>query len=211
MIHELRTYTTQPGAVPEILKANEEVGREVRGDDYGVLEGYWYTDFGPLNQVMHLWRYDTMEQRDQMRAELGQLEGWVKEYIPRIRPLIVKQELRFLQAHRDLTPPAESGNLYEFRNYRVKPGTAGQFMENFVGVMPARETYSKNICAWITQSPDPNEVCHLWAYKDSTERKQARDGVLEEKAWQDYTAAVRPILVEMHSTMMWPSSFSPLQ
>ena len=211
MIHELRTYTTKPGAVPEILKANEEVGREVRGDDYGVLEGYWYTDFGPLNQVMHLWRYDTMEQRDKMRAELGALEGWVKEYIPRIRPLIVKQELRFMQAHRDLTPPAQGGNLYEFRNYRVKPGKAGEFMERFVGVMPTRENYSKNICAWITQSPDPNEVCHLWAYKDSTERKQARDGVMQEKAWQDYGAAVQPILEDMHSTMMWPSSFSPLQ
>ena len=56
MLHELRTYTTRPGAIPEVLKANEEVGRKVRGDDYGVLEGYWFTEMGPLNQVMHLWR-----------------------------------------------------------------------------------------------------------------------------------------------------------
>lgn len=211
MIYELRTYTARAGGVPAILKANEEVGRPVRGDDYGVLEGYWYTDIGPLNQVMHLWRYEDMAQRDQMRAELGALEGWVKEYIPLIRPLIVKQELRFMQAHRELTPPAEGGNFYEFRNYRVSPGKAGEFMEKFVAVMPAREKYSKNICAWVTQSPDPNEVCHLWAYKDSTERKQARDGVMGETAWQEYGASVQSILEEMHSTLMWPSSFSPLQ
>ena len=211
LIYELRTYTTRAGAVPAILKANEEVGRQVRGDDYGKLEGYWYTDIGPLNQVMHLWSYTDMAERDQLRQKLGVLEGWVKEYIPLIRPLIVKQELRFMQAHRELTPPTESGNFYEFRNYRVLPGKAGEFMKKFVGVMPTREKYSKNICAWITQSPDPNEVCHLWAYQDSTERKRARDGVMEETAWQEYGAAVRPLLVDMQSTLMWPSSFSPLQ
>ena len=28
MLHELRTYTARPGAVPDILKVNEEVGRK---------------------------------------------------------------------------------------------------------------------------------------------------------------------------------------
>ena len=211
MLYELRTYTAKAGGIPAILKANEEVGRPVRGDNYGKLEGYWYTDIGPLNQVMHLWSYADMAERDRLRGELGKLAGWTQEYVPRIRPLIVKQELRFMRAHRDLTPPAEGGNFYEFRNYRLSPGKAGEWMENFVGVMPAREKYSKNVCAWVTQSPDPNEVCHLWAYKDSNERKAARDGVLGEKAWQDFAAASRPLLQEMHSTMLWPAGFSPLQ
>ena len=211
MLYELRTYTTQAGAVPAILKANEEVGRQVRGDDYGKLEGYWFTDIGPLNQVMHLWSYADMAERDRLRAELGALKGWTQEYIPLIRPLIAKQELRFMQAHRDLSPPVEGGNFYEFRNYRVKPGTAAGWMEKFVAVMPTREKYSKNVCAWITQSPDPNEVCHLWAYKDTTERKKARDGVSGEAAWQEFAAANAPLLEEMHSTLMWPASFSPLQ
>ncbi len=211
MLYELRTYTTKAGAVPEILKANEEVGRAVRGDDYGKLEGYWYTDIGPLNQVMHLWSYTDMAERDRLRAELGKLEGWTQDYIPRIRPLIVKQALRFMTAHRDMAPPAEGGNFYEFRNYRITPGKAAEWMEKFVGVMPAREKYSKNVCAWICQSPDPNEVCHLWAYKDTNERKAARDGVLGETAWQEFGAATRPMLEEMHSTMLWPASFSPLQ
>ena len=91
MIYELRTYTTRVGAVPEVLAANEEVGLPVRGDNYGKLEGYWYTDIGPLNQVMHLWTYTDMAERDQLRKDLGVLEGWVKEYVPRIRPLIVRQ------------------------------------------------------------------------------------------------------------------------
>jgi len=160
---------------------------------------------------VHLWSYTDMAERDRLRQELGTVDAWVKEYIPLIRPLIVKQELRFMEAHRDLTPPSSGGNFYEFRNYRVQPGKAGQWIEKFVGVMPTREKYSKNICAWVTQAPDPNEVCHLWAYKDTAERKKARDGVMGETAWQEFAAYAGPLLVEMHSTLMWPASFSPLQ
>ncbi|NNE85421.1 MAG: NIPSNAP family protein, partial [Alphaproteobacteria bacterium] len=179
--------------------------------DYGKLEGYWFTDIGPLNQVMHLWSYTDMAERDRLRKELGALDAWTKEYVPAIRPLIINQELRFMEAHREFETPAEGGNFYEFRNYHLKPGTAGEWMKKFVGVMPTREKYSKNLCAWITQSPNPNEVCHLWAYKDTNERKAARDGVMGEQAWLDFAAYGTTVLEDMHSTMMWPASFSPRQ
>ena len=105
MLHELRTYTIKPGSLQTILKANEEVGRTVRGDDYGKLEGYWYTDIGPLNQVVHLWSYKDMAERNKLRSQLADLEGWVKDYIPQIRPFILKQELRFMNPRRDFSYP----------------------------------------------------------------------------------------------------------
>ncbi len=57
MIYELRTYTVKAGTIGDMVKAASTVSREVRGDDYGKLEGYWSTEIGPLNQVMHLWSY----------------------------------------------------------------------------------------------------------------------------------------------------------
>ena len=57
MIYELRTYTFQPGKQGEYLKLNAEVGRKVRGDKYGKFEGGWTTEFGMLNQYVHLWAY----------------------------------------------------------------------------------------------------------------------------------------------------------
>ena len=52
MIYELRTYTLKAGSIPAMLKANEDIGRPVRGDDYGKLEGYWKFDSLSLrNQV----------------------------------------------------------------------------------------------------------------------------------------------------------------
>jgi NIPSNAP len=54
MIHELRTYTLMPGKQGEYLKLNGEIGRKIRGDKYGKLEGYWSTESGTLNQLVHL-------------------------------------------------------------------------------------------------------------------------------------------------------------
>ena len=41
MIYELRTYTLKQGSVPEVAKNSGTVGRDIRKDDYGKLEGYW--------------------------------------------------------------------------------------------------------------------------------------------------------------------------
>ena len=60
MIYEFRTYTTGPGQAPLLAKYSAEIGRPIRGDDHGKLEGYWLTEIGPLNQVMHLWSYEDM-------------------------------------------------------------------------------------------------------------------------------------------------------
>ena len=211
MLHELRTYTASAGAVPDILKVNEEVGRKARGNDYGVLEGYWFTEIGPLNQVMHLWRYDSFEERARLRAELAKNEDWTTKYVPTLRPLLVNQTTRFLNPAKDLVAPETEGNFYEFRNYRLKPGKAAGWMKRFIDVMPVREKYSKNVCAWITEGPNPNEVCHLWAYESLKQRMEARNGIAQEAAWQEFAAAGRPDLEEMHSTMLFPANFSPLK
>ena len=54
MIYELRTYTLLPGKVPDMVKAASTVSRDIRGDNYGKLEGYWFTEIGPLTSVPSL-------------------------------------------------------------------------------------------------------------------------------------------------------------
>jgi hypothetical protein len=96
MIYELRTYTLKQGSVPEVAKNSGTVGRDIRKDDYGKLEGYWVTEIGPLNQVMHLWSYKDLNERAQLRAELAKNPRWNSEYVPLIRPNLVRQDIRLL-------------------------------------------------------------------------------------------------------------------
>ncbi len=118
MIYELRTYTVRAGTIGDMVKAASTVSREIRGDNFGKLEGYWSTDIGPLNQVMHLWSYSDLNERSKLRAELGKNARWTGDYIPLIRPLLVHQDVRLLNAIRPPVAPAQAGNIYEFRNYR---------------------------------------------------------------------------------------------
>src|SRR5919109_698279 len=80
MIYELRTYTLQPGKQPEYLKLNAEVGRKIRGDDYGRLAGSWTSEFGTLNQYVHLWEYPSLDERERLRGELAKNDAWSKDY-----------------------------------------------------------------------------------------------------------------------------------
>ena len=75
MIYELRTYTVRPGTVGEMVKAASTISRDIRADNFGKLEGYWITEIGPLNQVMHMWSYADLNERTKLRAELGKIRA----------------------------------------------------------------------------------------------------------------------------------------
>lgn len=211
MLYEMRTYTTLAGGVGVLLEANEKIGRPVRRDDYGVLEGYWYTEIGPLNQVVHLWRYENMDQRERLRGELAKNPDWTEKYIPAIRPQIVRQEIRFLDAVREPKKPTSDGNLYEFRVYRLQPGKSGAWLNAAKQMLPAREKYSECVFLWAQHAPDPNEVCHLWAYPSFEARLEARKGAADDPVFREFAAFARPFTRQQTSTLLLPANFSPLK
>ncbi|MEZ5765722.1 MAG: NIPSNAP family protein [Xanthobacteraceae bacterium] len=212
MIYELRTYTVRPGTIGEMVKAASTVSRDVRGDSYGKLEGYWTTEIGPLNQVMHLWSYADLNERARLRAELSKNPHWRKEYTPLIRPLLVRQDIRLLNGVIAPVAPATSGNVYEFRNYRAKTGGAvRQWLDLFTAAMTHREKYSKIVGLWQSEAGQPNEVCHIWAYPSLNARAEARANALKDAGWQKFLADSSPLLEEMNSTIMLPAPHSPLK
>lgn len=211
MIYELRTYTLVPGKQAEYLKLVAEVSRPIRGDDYGKLEGFWSTEFGTLNQVVHLWSYADLNERERLRRELARNERWVKEYLPRSRPFMVAQENKILGPALPFKTPASTGNVYELRTYRTQPGRAGEWLEHFKQIMPTREKYSKIVGLWQTEVSQLNEVVHLWAYPDLNARIATRAKVVQDPEWQKFLGAATALLVGMRSIVLNPAPFSPLR
>src|SRR2546428_6084884 len=160
MIYELRTYTLSPGKQGEYLKLNSEVGRPIRGDKYGKLEGSWTTEFGTLNQYVHLWAYADLVERERLRGELAKNEAWSKDYVSKIRPLLLAQENKILSAQLPLKPPADGGHIYELRAYRTQVGRAGDVLVHLKGIQPGREKDSKNRCGWPNEGAHAHEVVH---------------------------------------------------
>lgn len=211
MIYELRTYTLVPGKQGEYLRLSADVGRKARGDKYGKLEGHWFTEFGTLNQVVHLWSYPDLNERDRLRGELAKNEAWTKGYVPQIRSLLVAQENKILSAQIALSPPSGDGNLYELRTYRTPVGRAGEWLGHFKTALPAREKYSKIVGLWQAEMGQLNEVVHLWVYRDLNERAAVRGKAVQDPEWQAFLAKGYPLLLEMKSIIMNPSPHSPMR
>lgn len=76
MIVEMRTYTAAPGRAGEFLKLYEELGLALQNKYLGGLMGYYVTELGELNQIVHLWRYDSLADREARRARLDADPGW---------------------------------------------------------------------------------------------------------------------------------------
>src|SRR5512142_712937 len=174
MIFELRTYTLVPGTQGDYVRLAIEVGRKIRGDDYGTLEGYWTTEFGSLNQLVHLWSYADLNERERLRAALAKNDAWTREYIPKVRPMMLAQQNKILSPQTPFKPPTDSGNVYELRTYRTHVGKLGEWLALARGVLPAREKYSRNVGYWQTEVSQLNEAVHLWVYRDLNDRAAAR-------------------------------------
>jgi len=211
MIHELRTYTLQPGKQAEYVRLAAEVGRKARGDKYGKLEGYWTSEFGTLNQVFHLWSYPDLNERERLRAELQKNEDWTKGYVAQSRPLLIAQENRILAPQLPLKPPTADGHLYELRWYRTQPGKAPEWISHLKAAMPVREKYSPNVGLWITEMGLLNEVVHLWVYRDLNERAAVRAKASQDPQWQAFLAKGTPLLLDMKSIILIPAPHSPMK
>jgi hypothetical protein len=211
MIYELRTYTTKPGQAMVHVKNSGTLGREIRGDNYGKLVGHWVTEIGPLNQSMHMWEYESLNDRAEKRAALAKLDRWQNEYRPANGDAIIRQDVRLLNPVLAPKAPASDGNIYEFRNYRLRPGAMGKWCNAFTGALEVREKYSKIVGLWQTEAGQPNEVCHIWAYKDLAARAEARAAAAADPGWQAFLKEGGPLIEEMWATLMLPAAHSPLK
>jgi hypothetical protein len=211
MIHELRTYTLVPGTQAQYLKLSGEVGRKIRGDKYGKLEGFWFTEFGTLNQLVHLWSFSDLNERERLRAALAQDQAWNSEYIPQIRPMMLAQENKILAPIVPLTPPEDTGNVYELRWYRTHVGKAREWIEHFKAILPTRARFMRRVGVWQTEIAQLNEVVHMWVFRDLQERAEARARLAQDPEWQTFIGKATPCLAHMQATILMPSPFSPMR
>ena len=57
--------------------------------------GFYTSDIGTLNQVVHMWGYDSHAERDRRRALLAIASEW-RAFVPKVLPLIRDMENRIL-------------------------------------------------------------------------------------------------------------------
>lgn len=86
MIVEMRTYTMKPLRTAEFIELYQRLALPLQQKYLGNLIGFFVSEVGPLNQVVHLWGFDSLAERERRRHEMERDPQWAV-YRQRLREL----------------------------------------------------------------------------------------------------------------------------
>ena len=95
LIIEERIYTLQTDQAGAYLAAYEAEGMAIQKPILGQMVGYYSTEFGPLNQVVHMWAYECFAERTERPARLLADSAWTA-YSAKVRPMVLTQQNKLL-------------------------------------------------------------------------------------------------------------------
>ena len=201
MIYEMRTYNLKIGTVAEFLDKFQGVFE--KRQKISRLLGMFYSEFGDLNRVMHIWEFEDASHRDEVRAESMKQSWWP----PQNAPIILEQSNKLM-----VTPPfrpeprlGKNGAVYEVRTYTVQTGKMNEVISRWTKHLPGREALSPLTACFTTEFGTLNEFIHIWAYKDLLQRAEIREAT---KKLANWPPGSRPFLHSQNSEIWIPASFS---
>lgn len=205
-IHEYRTYVMHPGTLDGYLQLVESKLQPLRQDRFGRLLGFWYSEFGTLNQVHHLWEFETLDHRQEQRRLLAHQKSWREEFLEKVLPAIQTQQINFLRPAITVNVPTVVSAFYEMRRYQAVVGKSAQLLQEVLRRPKSSECTLAGV--WTSESPDPNEVLELSAYPDFQSRLEQG---LQQPARCKWAGTVQGLMLGMVSTMLLPAEISPLR
>lgn len=206
MIYEIRTYNLKPGAVGEYeARFGEAYAARAK---YSPLYGFWHTEIGPLNQVIHIWPYESLQQRAEVRAAAAKDPSG--KWPPAPGDLVLTQESDILLPIKTMTEwsgPQQWGGLYELRMYTYPAGAVGGVAERFAEALEARTAVYPVAGIWTSDLGNLNRLYQLFPYKDWAHRDEMRAQYIGKGIWPPHSEA-RPITQLVRH--LAPAAFSPL-
>ena len=96
-IFELRTYTLYAGKMDEAIKHYSEAGWPAlqKGGFDSNLVGYFTSDVGTINQLVHLWRFEDDADRRDFWSRLFADDAFMA-FAGKLRPLVMTQEVKLM-------------------------------------------------------------------------------------------------------------------
>ena len=95
MIVEERIYTVKIAGAGEWFKAYEAEGMRIQLAHLGNMVGYYTTEVGDLNLIVHMWAYETFEDRLKRRAALSADPPW-RACLGKVAHLLLNQQNRIM-------------------------------------------------------------------------------------------------------------------
>ncbi len=204
MLYEMRTYTFSAGGAAEFERGFGEAVEH--RNKYSQLGGFWRTELGPLNEVVHIWPYDDLNQRGEARAASRKDAHWPPKHDAEVLGQVseILMPAPFMDAW---DGPQALGAVYEMRSYTYRPGKIPEVLERWAGAIEHRKQFSPLAGCWFTDIGTLNKLIHLWAYDSLEHRTKARAESVKSGEWP---AKTRDLMLSLETKIMIPAPFSPM-
>lgn len=205
MIYEVRTYQIAPGSLAEVEKRFGEAYEQRK--KYSQITGFLHTELGALNEIVHIWKYRDLAERDSIRAEAAKAGHWppkISEFIRTMRSEIVVP-FPFVPA----MPAGPVGPYFELRYYTLRSGKLPELRSAWESHIAERAKMSPVVLAGPVEFGVANAFLHIWAYKSLDQRMAIRAEAAKKGVWPPPGSAER--LFTQETKILMPASWSPLQ
>ena len=95
-IYELRIYTIIPKYYPDLLKLWEKDGKIIISKYMNCI-GIWSSEFGELNKIFHLYKWNNHSERNESRSKFYK-DPSAKKYVKKVKNFYQKQESYMLSS-----------------------------------------------------------------------------------------------------------------
>lgn len=204
LIHEFRIYDIKPGTLDQYY---ENTGPKIPERlEYSPLVGYFHAEVGPLNRVLHIWEYEDLNGRTEVRNKVIEKGIWP----PPNKGIVENQQVDIFHPAPFMTDqPRERniGPLFELRLYRYPVGAIPKVVEAWAEKIEARMSLCPSVGVWYSDIGGVNQWAHMWAYENWEHRVESRKQFAS-IGWPP-SSGVSP--VTMQNMLMFAAPFSPIQ
>ena len=218
MIVDARTYTVAAGKMPAYLEAYSSQGLPLQRKHGFELGGYFTVETGPLNQVVHYWKWQSAAHRQECRRALYADREWTEYRKSNSAGVIVQQFNRLLAGTDVVEPFSFMGNGSELafvdeRTYTISYPQVPQFIEitKKMAYPITREAGWQLIGYFTSVTGTVNQVVHLWYWDSHAQREEIIAATQANPDWPVYQAANGPRIEAQESRYLVPTDFSPLK
>jgi hypothetical protein len=214
MIYEIRSYTLDVGDVDGYVNQFRDWLKN--SQKYYRVRAFFRTEFGPLSQVVMIYAYENLGERDEIRAAAGKDPLVNPHLAPPDIPRIQRIKRIPFQTSEILIPapfmrPLEAGhygNIYEMRIYRCRELSFPEMMRRWGELMPKRERYSRCVLCGYTDLGELYKVIHIWPYESMEQRARVRREAVENGDWPPND---QEFILSMENRLLVPADFSPVR
>ncbi|XP_015592759.1 protein NipSnap [Cephus cinctus] len=214
VIYALNTHNIRPDSIDKYLANYEENVNFIhskKGELNCELVGSWTVEVGDLDQALHLWQYtggfERIDRAQAMFSKDADYQRLLKERGNYLRSRHLQYLLAF--SYWPQIVKREGANKYEIRSYSLKPGTMIEWGNNWARAINYRRNNNEAFAGFFSQIGRLYNVHHIWCYKDLQSRKETRESAWRSPGWDECVAYTVPLIREMHSRVLNPTSFSP--